>query len=209
MAYSSFTLAKAKKEFNLTTVEGGRFLPPIDPIAPSVRLQEALTDLPWAIAVGSEKAKSEGIIYPILQEVRRIFRNQISLFSGRDFTVDMSKGLNGYVDYLISRSQEQLEIEAPVVVVGEAKRDNLNEGLGQCIAEMVAAQMFNQANQVNISTIYGSVSNGTQWRFLKLEGSTVTIDLMDYALPPVDQILGCLIWMVGESTNSSHQHHLD
>lgn len=199
MPYSSFTLAKAKKDFGLTTAEGGRFLPPIDPIAPSSRLQEALEDLPWAIAVGSEKAKSEGIIYPILQEVRRLLKNQVSLFSGRDFTVDTNKGLNGYVDYLISRSQEQLEIEAPVVVVGEAKRDNLNEGLGQCIAEMVAAQMFNQANQVNIPTIYGSVSNGTQWRFLKLEGSTVTIDLMDYSLPPVDQILGFLVWMVRES----------
>ena len=199
MPYSSFTLAKAKKEFGLTTAEGGRFLPPIDPIAPSSRLQEALEDLPWAIAVGSEKAKSEGIIYPILQEVRRILNNQVSLFSGRDFTVDVNKGLNGYVDYLISRSQEQLEIEAPVVVVGEAKRDNLNEGLGQCIAEMVAAQIFNQDNQMNITTIYGSVSNGTQWRFLKLEGSTVTIDLMDYSLPPVDQILGFLIWMVRES----------
>ena len=199
MPYSSFTLAKAKKDFGLTTAEGGRFLPPIDPIVPSLRLQEALSDLPWAIAVGSEKAKSEGIIYPILQEVRRILNNQVSLFSGRDFTVDANKGLNGYVDYLISRSQEQLEIEAPVVVVGEAKRDNLNEGLGQCIAEMVAAQVFNQANQVNIPTIYGSVSNGTQWRFLKLSGSTVTIDLMDYALPPVDQILGFLVWMVGES----------
>lgn len=199
MPYSSFTLAKAKKEFGLTTAEGGRFLPPIDPIAPSSRLQEALSDLPWAIAVGSEKAKSEGIIYPILQEVRRILNNQVSLFSGRDFTVDVNKGLNGYVDYLISRSQEQLEIEAPVVVVGEAKRDNLNEGLGQCIAEMVAAQIFNQDNQMNITTIYGSVSNGTQWRFLKLEGSTVTIDLMDYSLPPVDQILGFLVWMVRES----------
>ena len=86
-----------------------------------------------------------------------------------------------------------------MVVVGEAKRDNLNEGLGQCIAEMVAAQMFNQDNQVNITTIYGSVSNGTQWRFLKLEGSTVTIDLMDYSLPPVDPILGFLVWMVRES----------
>lgn len=195
----SITVAKAKKDFGLTTAEGGRFLPPIDPIAPSPRLQEVLEDLPWAISVGSEKAKSEGIIYPILQEVRRILKNQVSLFSGRDFTVDANKGLNSYVDYLISRSQEQLEIEAPVVVVGEAKPDNLNEGLGQCIAEMVAAQMFNQANQVNIPTIYGSVSNGTQWRFLKLAGSTVTIDLMDYALPPVDQILGFLVWMVGES----------
>lgn len=198
MPYSSFTVAKAKKSFGLTTAEGGRFLPPIEPISPSSRLAEALLDLPWAIAVGSEKAKSESIIYPILQEVRRILHDRVSLFSGKDFTVDAEKGLNGYVDYLISRSQEQLEIEAPVIIVGEAKRDNLNEGLGQCIAEMVAAQTFNKANQANIPTIYGSVSNGTQWRFLKLEESTVTVDLMDYSLPPVDQILGFLVWMAGE-----------
>ncbi len=198
MPYSSFTLAKVKKEFGLSTVEAGRFLPTIEPIAPSSRLQAMLEDLPWAIAVGSEKAKSEGIIYPILQEVRRIAQQPVSLFSGREFTVDADKGLNGYVDYLLSRSPEQLEIEAPVIIVGEAKRDNLNEGLGQCIAEMVAAQLFNQANQVNIPTIYGAVSNGTQWRFLKLVGSTVAIDLMDYALPPVDQILGFLAWMLRE-----------
>ena len=92
MPYSSFTLAKVKKEFGLTTVEAGRFLPPIEAIAPSSRLQAILEDLPWAIAVGSEKAKSEGIIYPILQEVRRIVNNQVSLFSGRDFTVDVAQG---------------------------------------------------------------------------------------------------------------------
>ncbi len=89
MPYSSFTLAKVKKEFGLTTVEAGRFLPPIEPIAPSPRLQAVLEDLPWAIAVGSEKAKSEGIIYPVLQEVRRIANQPVSLFSGRDFTVDV------------------------------------------------------------------------------------------------------------------------
>ncbi len=157
MPYSTLTLAKVKKEFGLTTVEAGRFLPPINPIAPSSPLEAVLEDLPWAITVGSEKAKSEGIIYPVLQEVRRIVNQQVSLFSGRDFTVDVEKGLSWYVDYLLSRSQEQLEIEAPVVIVGEAKRDNLNEGLGQCIAEM-AAQLFNQGNQVNVATIYGAVS---------------------------------------------------
>ncbi len=72
-----------------------------------------LEDLPWAIAVGSEKAKSEGIIYPVLQEVRRIAQRPISLFSGRDFTVDADKGLTGYVDYLLSRSSEQLRLKHP------------------------------------------------------------------------------------------------
>ena len=198
MPYSSFTFAKAKKELGLTIVEGDRFLPHIEPIAPSSRLEAALEDVPWAIAVGSERAKSESIIYPILQEVRRILNGQISLFSGKDFTVDVEKGLNGYVDYLLSRSPEQLEIEAPVVMLVEAKRDNLNEGIGQCIAEMVAAVEFNRMNEVALKTIYGIISNGTQWRLMKLVEQTVTIDLMDYPLFPVDRILEILVWMMGE-----------
>ena len=200
MPYSQFTLAKVKKDFGLRIIEGVRFFPDIvTPVAPSDRLKSALEDLTWAIAVGSEKAKSEGIIYPILQEVRRHYNAQISLFSGQDFTVDEPRGLSGYVDFLISRSPEQLEIEAPVLIIGEAKRDSLNSGLGQCIAEMYAAQQFNQANQTSVSTVYGCITNATQWRFLQIEDQTVTIDLSDYPLPPVESILGFLMWIVEQS----------
>jgi hypothetical protein len=96
----------------------------------------------------------------------------------------------------LSRSPEVLEIEAPAIVIVEAKKADLRTGFGQCIAEMVAAQQFNAAKNYPIPTIYGSVSNGTQWRFLNLEGNTVTIDLTDYPLPPIEQILGMLVWMV-------------
>ncbi len=196
MPYSQFTLSKAKKAFDLTIAEGSPFFPEIESISPSSRLASELEDLPWTIAVGSEKARSEAIVYPVLQEVRRIFNRQISLFSGREFNVDPTCDLTGYVDFLISHSPEQLIIEAPVVVVTEAKKADLNEGLGQCLAEMVAAQRFNEACDNTISTIYGVVSSGTQWRFMKLEKQTVTIDLTDYPLPPADQILGFLVWMV-------------
>jgi len=53
---------------------------------------------------------------------------------------------------------------------------------------MVAAQRFNQQKQQPISTIYGTVSSGKVWRFLKLEAQCVTIDLTDYPLPPVEQM---------------------
>ncbi|MHC5828178.1 MAG: hypothetical protein ACYT04_72875, partial [Nostoc sp.] len=64
------------------------------------------------------------------------------------------------------------------------------------VAEMLAAQRINETSENIISTIYGVVSSGTQWRFMKLERQTVTIDLTDYPLPPADQILGFLVWMV-------------
>ncbi|WP_013335029.1 hypothetical protein [Gloeothece verrucosa] len=197
MPYSQFTtVSKVKETFNLSTIEGERFLPDIAPINPSETLKNFLAEsLPVAIATGSEKARSEGIVYPVLLEVRRLLNRQISLFSGEDFTVDESVGLNGVCDFLLSRSPEQIDIEAPAVIIIEAKKADLKSGLGQCIAEMVAALRFNEIKNKSIPTIYGCVSNGSQWRFLKLQGQTVTIDLFDYSLPPVEQILGFLVWM--------------
>jgi hypothetical protein len=197
MSFSQFTtIGKVKEAFGLKTQEGGRFIPTIEKIAPSATLTAYLEEsLPLA-ASASEKARSEGIIYPVLLEVRRILNRQISLFSGEDFTVDESVGLNGTCDFLLSRSPEVLEIEAPVIVIVEAKKADLRTGFGQCIAEMVAAQRFNAARNSQPSIIYGSVSSGTQWRFLKLESDTVTIDLFDYPLPPLEAILGMLVWMV-------------
>lgn len=87
------------------------------------------------------------------------------------------------------------EIEAPAVIVVEAKKTDLKLGFGQCIAEMVAVQRFNEAQGQPISIVYGSVSNGNQWQFLKLEDLTLTIDLTVYPLPPIEALLGDLVWM--------------
>lgn len=199
MPYSEFTLRKVRNDLGIAIQEGGRFLPEIAPVSPDELLHQELEEgLPLVLARGSEKARSEWIINPVLTAVRRLLKRQVSLFSGEDFTVDPALGLNGICDFLISRSPTQLEIEAPAIVVVEAKKENLNGGLGQCIAEMVAAQKFNQVNAAPLTTIYGSVSSGTAWKFLKLEATTVTIDLTEYPLPPVDLILSFLVWMVQE-----------
>jgi len=197
MSYSQFkTLSSVQDAFGLETEEGVRFLPDLDPISPSETLKNFLSDgLHLAIATGSEKARSEFIISPVLLEVRHILDRKISLFSGEDFTVDESVGLNGTCDFLLSRSPKLIEIQAPVFVLVEAKKSDLKVGLGQCAAEMVAAQRFNKQKEQPIPYIYGCVSNGTQWRFLKLSDQTLTIDLYDYPLPPVETILSFLVWI--------------
>ncbi len=197
MPYSQFnTISKIKDIFGIKTVEGVRFIPTLEPITPSNTLIDYLNlSLPLA-AAGSEKARSELIIAPVLLEIRRILGDEISLFSGEEFTVDESIGLNGICDFIISHSPELLAIEAPVIVLIEAKKADLTPGIGQCIAEMVAAQRFNEQKNQPISTIYGVVSSGILWRFMKLEAQTVTIDLTDYPLQPVEQILAFLVWMV-------------
>lgn len=194
MAYRDFTLRKVKDAFSLKLIETGSFLSEFPAVQPSDYLNQTLErNLSMAIAVGTEKARSELLISPILVEVRERLQRQISVFSGTDFTVDASVGLNGICDFLISQSQEQLLIEAPAVMIVEAKKEDLNPGLGQCIAELVAAQRFNQANDRPISMVYGAVTTGSLWRFLQLSGHTVEIDLADYAVPPVETVLGILL----------------
>lgn len=195
MPYSSFTLKQVQQNFGCQLVKG-KFVGPALPIAPSAMLETFLSSgIPLAIDTGSEKARSEFIVAPMLMEVRNLLGQQISLFSGEDFTVDASRGLNGICDFLISKSASQLVIEAPVIVIVEAKKGELNAGWGQCIAEMLAAQQFNESAQSSISTIYGTVTSGTIWQFIQLQGTLVTIDTTEYTLPPVDQVLGILKWM--------------
>ncbi len=196
MAYSRFTLSKVVENFQLTIIEGDRFLPDVPPISPSALLTDTLKEtVPWAIAVSSEKARSEGIINPVLLEVRRRLRGKISVFSGEEFTVQPEVDLTGDVDFLISRSPEQLFIKIPAVVLVATKTQDLKQALGECVAEMVAAQRFNEQKRLSISTIYGVVTSGTVWRFLKLEQQVITVDLTNYSLPPVEQVLSFLVWM--------------
>jgi hypothetical protein len=201
MPYSQFTLSRVVTDFNLTVKEGPNLFRDIPPVPPSSLLQELLTDtLPWAVAVGSEKARSEGIINPVLLEVRRQLHGQVGVFSGEEFNVDAAANLQGYCDFLVSRSSEQLYITAPVLMLVEAKKEDLKPALGQCLAEMVAAQRFNADRNQEIETIYGVVTSGTVWRFLKLQEQVVSIDLTDYPLPPIAPILGVLIWMLREQS---------
>lgn len=218
MAYSKFDLPKVQAAFNLTLHETVHFLDDISPVAPDALLQETLKEnVPLALAQGNEKARSEWIINPVLTAIRRLSKAQISVFSGREFNIDPQQELVGYVDFLMARSPRLLVLEAPIIMMVEAKPENLNAGLGQCAAEMVAAQVFNQratnqqaANrrvsnqQVHKSDtlinpaafehpIYGCVTNGELWKFLKLHHAELTIDLEAYALDPIDRLLGILL----------------
>ncbi len=78
--------------------------------------------------------------------MRKILNRQISFFSGEEFNVEPEVGLAEFCDFMISLLLEQLFIEAPAVVIVEAKKENFKGGLGQCIAEMIAAQRFNAKN---------------------------------------------------------------
>jgi len=146
--------------------------------------------VPLAITISTEKARSEFIIAPILAEFKLQFKDQTSLFSGFEFNIDRNKGLNRRCDYILSKSKEQLTLSAPVLVMVEAKNDKITGGIPQCIAEMIAARIFNEQKHQDIEIIYGAVTTGSLWRFLKLVNNTAYVDIIEYLLQQLDKILG-------------------
>lgn len=193
MSYSNFSLENIKNIWGVKIFEKFGIFAEIPEANLSDLLLETLRyNVPLALAINSEKSRSEMIISPILLELRRQLENRISLFSGKEFNVDSEKGLIGYCDFLISLSPEQLLIEAPVITIVEAKNENIESGLGQCMAEMIAAQLFNQRKGNEIRKIYGVITTGSIWKFMSLEGKDITIDLNEYFLNNVGKIIGIL-----------------
>ena len=199
MAYSNFTLSAARAAFQLEEIDIAGLFSDIEPVNPSPLLTAVLErKVPLATAIGTEKAKSEMIVADVLVELREHFEHRISLFSGIDFNVDDENGLTGVCDFVVSLSPVQFDLEAPVILFVEAKNDNLEVGLGQCVAEMVAAQRFNAEQGNDIPRVYGATTTGVLWRFLRLEGQKLHIDMAPYQIERCDKVLGILASMVAQ-----------
>ena len=199
MAYSNFTLPSVRAAFQLEEVDTAGLFSDIEPVVPSELLTSVLArNIPLATAIGTEKAKSELIVANVLVELREQLDHRVSLFSGIDFNVDDENGLTGVCDFVVSLSPVQFNLEAPIIVLVEAKNDNLEIGLGQCVAEMVAAEYFNAEEGNDIPRVYGATTSGTEWRFLKLEGKKIHIDMLPYQIERCDKVLGILASMVAQ-----------
>ena len=203
MAYSNFTLRQVEKDFHLQIEEKIDLFAHVEAIAPSDDLKRILAEnIPLALAINTEKARSEFLIAPTLLELRRRSPTPISLFSGTEFSISPEQGLSGYCDYLISLSKQQLMISAPVIAIVEAKNEDIKSGLGQCIAEMIAAQLFNELENNDIATIYGIVTSGEIWKFLQISEQNVAIDLTDYYINNIDKIIAILLSFISKETNN-------
>jgi hypothetical protein len=194
MAFADFQLKTAVKAFDLSEERGTDLFRDVEPIEPSEHLRGWLAEFaPVALGINTEQARREYIIAPILAESKRRSRVEINVLPGVMFTVDTARGLTGYCDYLIARSPEFYYVQSPVVAVVEAKREDLIAGLGQCAAEMVEIQLFNEKEGTPLPVVYGCVTSGSIWRFLKLKGQELSIDHREYYLQEVEKILGILV----------------
>ncbi len=192
MSFRDFTFPDVQQALGLTLSETDLFggVPALE--LPSAFTEWMRSGIDLALAVNTEKARSEFIIAPVLLELKRLLGVGVGLFSGVDFNVDEARGLNGYCDFLLTRSALQSVLTAPVVAIAEAKNDNLRTELGQCIAAMVAAQEFNDRSSAPVAAVYGAVTTGAAWKFLRLAGSSVTLDVPEYFIAELGRIMGIL-----------------
>ncbi len=198
MSYKDFTLEQINQKFAVTIQSNldvfSTYKQPVQINSAFASYLDYSTTL--ALAINTEKARSEMIIAPILIELKRLTGDRISLFSGSEFNVDVAQGLNGFCDFIISLSSQQLYIEAPIAIIVEAKNENIKGGLAQCLATMIAAQLFNQQKGNGLDTFYGAVTTGNQWKFLKLHRDTAAIDRKDYYIDQLPDIMSILLSMV-------------
>lgn len=194
MSYERFSIDTIETEFGVAIRDHADLYADTAPVEPSSQLTALLADyVPLGSAIGTEKARSEFIIAPILAEVKKRAGGQVSLFSGTRFDVDRERGLTGFCDFLFSFSSSQLALTAPVVTVVEAKNENINAGLGQCMAEMIAAQLYNKNRGKPLERIHGCITTGSLWRFLQLRDRVLVVDSREYYLDQLARILGIFL----------------
>jgi hypothetical protein len=199
MAYRQFTLNGFCKKFGISPKEIPMFATIELPVV--VPNQHLLTEIEQSKRMPylTEKAKSELFVTPVLKFL--IVNNdfKFSCFSGYVLSADKKAGLNGECDFIFSTATNTKELTAPIFNLVEAKNDNIENGLGQCAAQMYGARLFNQQNDAAyIDTIYGCVTNSFEWVFLKLEGNTIFIDTERYHLGNLSQLLGILQYIISQ-----------
>ena len=198
MAFSDFDLHMVVETFGLHVERDTDLYAGLAPLEPSDYLRAWLGDFGrLAVAVGTEMARSVYIIAPILGEAQRRAAGPVHVMPGIALDADKSRGLNGFCDYLISRSEEIYYLRSPLAAVVEAKREDIIGGLGQCAAAMVGMRVFNERDNTQFPTLYGCVSSGTNWQFLRLEGDVLFIDRREYYLAEVGLLIGILVQIMG------------
>ncbi len=138
----------------------------------------------------NEKSKSERLISPILLEATLPYKEFITLYSGEDLTVDDKQDLSGSCGFFIAKHPRKSVMQAPVITLCEAKDEDFDYGQGQCLAQMYAAQIFNEQEGHPQTFIYGCAVTGGEWKFLKLEKKQVLVDINTYYLNDLPKILG-------------------
>ena len=199
MAFSNYkNIAQVQKKFNIKQIEQP-FITVVQTTIPPEFLQDFEFVYQNIDVFTSEASRCETIIFPILKEVYKNYHQQLSLWIQKYIAYD--DDLNGAPDYLLATKSElgKKVLESPLLAVVEAKKNDFEQGWGQCLVELVAIQKLN--NLPNL-TYYGIVSDGNVWQFGKLTGDLFIQDPASFTLDQLEEIFGALTFVFDQMYNA-------
>jgi hypothetical protein len=189
MAFSDYkNISQVQKEFGIKYQEESFIV--VERVEPPPHFREEYEFNQKNIDVfTSEAARTELVITPTLREVYKNFHEQYSFWIQK--SIAYNDKLNGTPDYLIATRSVlgKTVLDLPLVVVVEAKKNDFEQGWGQCLAELVAAQKIN--DNLN-KPVYGIVTDGELWKFGKLVGNTFISNPEGYTVGDLAELFGAI-----------------
>ncbi len=186
MAYGDFTLSEIERKFGVKNQVVSLF-DNLTLVKPSDFLKTILNDVK-DLPVRTEKAKSESIVFPILLELRNRNQKYFTIYSGDNLNVDEANGLKGECDFILAKDTHSYDLNYPIIQVVGAKRNDIEVGVAQCAAQLLGARLFNEQKGVKLDVIYGCVTTGDDWLFMKLD-KDIFIDNRKYYLSEIEELL--------------------
>lgn len=193
MAFSQFkTIAEVQKAYNIRYTEVP-FIQQIDRPLPPALLEDFQFNKENIDIFASEAARSELIISPLLRSVYRNHSQYYSFWIQKSLSCD--ELLSGTPDYMLSKRSPlgKTVLEMPIVIIVEAKKNDFEQGWGQCLAELVASQKLNQAPE---QPVYGILTDGNLWQFGYLQADLFTKDDRNYTIDRIQEVYGALEYLL-------------
>ncbi|MBD1822635.1 hypothetical protein H6F51_09005 [Cyanobacteria bacterium FACHB-DQ100] len=189
MSFSQFrTIGEVVKEFQVRYTEA-EFIQQLAFQISEYFREDLQLMLREAVVDNSEFAICENLIYPVLKEVWKHYRDRFIIWSHQSLNYD--ERLGGFPEYILARRSPlgKVVFDKPYLLLVEAKQDNFETGWAQCLTEMIAAQKLNGEPEI---IIYGIVSNGDRWQFGKLEAEVFTRNTTFFTIQELDVLFGAL-----------------
>jgi hypothetical protein len=191
MAYTDFSIDSVADDLGINLTTGDLF--------PGLR---RLLEPPWlldALERGkrefpvSEKARSEFIVAPILLACKEHSPGPFSIQSGARLDVDPARGLVGECDFILSATPPLPGLRGPLVALIRMKWPDREDGISQCIAQMAGARQFNERSGDTVGEIFGCVTYGEIWHFLRLADDRAEFGYRSYSLGSPGSILAAFV----------------
>ena len=197
MAFSDFKkISEVQEKFRIRYSANDFF--EVEEAKPSEQfLQDFEFSMQHINVFSSEASRCEAVIFPILREVYKKYADSIALWIKEPITYDET--LNGTPDYLISTKSELgiTVVGTPLIMLVEAKKNDFEQGWGQCLSELVAAQKINDDPSF---PVYGIVIDGTLWEFGRLVNDTFTRNRTNFTLANLPILFGTVDSVFKEAT---------